>query len=497
MMELTPKTKVLQLIRSYDFMLDYLVAYAPEFKKLKNPVMRNTVGRFATLEMAASMADRPLERLLADIQRVIRDQTGQELPLTLEGGSGLDPERIRVLKEIIQDLHQGASMDELKRRFAELLEDVSPAEIAQMEQQLIAEGLPQAEVKRLCDVHVQVFKESLDRQEKPSTPAGHPVHTFQAENRALRQAAERLTALLAGPGEGGLERERDVIGAALEQLGQVELHYQRKENQLFPLLERRGVVGPSQVMWAIHDDVRTLLKQAVAALAAGDEAELGVRGRELCTTVVDMIYKEDNILFPMALQVLRPEDWGEVRRGEEEIGFALGVRPGSGWQPPAGQGEATNATGGILDQLPLDTGLLGLEMINLMLKHLPLDLSLVDEEDRVVYYSDTAERIFPRSPGVIGRKVQLCHPQKSVHMVQAILDAFRAGDKDVAEFWIQMRGRFLHIRYFAVRDASKKYRGCLEVSQDVTAIRALEGERRLLDWGAPAANKQQDSEVSA
>ena len=484
-MELTPKTKVLQLIRSYDFMLDYLVAYAPEFKKLKNPLMRNTVGRFATLEMAASMADQPLERLLTDIQGAILERTGQELPLQLEGGPTLDPERIGVLKAIIQDLHGGVPMDELKRRFAELLEDVSPAEIAQMEQQLIAEGLPQTEVKRLCDVHVQVFKESLDRQDKPASPAGHPVHTFQAENGALRRVAERLTALLDGLGEQGLEPGREAIGAALGRLGQVELHYRRKENQLFPLLERRGVVGPSQVMWAIHDDVRALLKQAVAALAAGDEAELVARGRELCTTVVDMIYKEDNILFPMSLQVLQPEDWGEVRHGEEEIGFALGVRPGTDWTPePTATGSAP-ASGGILDQLPLDTGLLGLEMINLMLKPLPLDLSLVDEEDRVVYYSDTAERIFPRSPGVIGRKVQLCHPQKSVHMVQAILDAFRAGEKDVAEFWIQMRGRFLHIRYFAVRDASRTYRGCLEVSQDVTAIRALEGERRLLDWGAP------------
>jgi DUF438 domain-containing protein len=198
----------------------------------------------------------------------------------------------------------------------------------------------------------------------------------------------------------------------------------------------------------------------------------------------------------MSLQVLQPGDWDEVRRGEEEIGFALGVRPGGEWKPGAGTAAAT-AEGGIPERLPLDTGLVGLEMINLMLRHLPLDLSLVDEDDRVVYYSDSPERIFPRSPGVIGRKVQLCHPQKSVHMVEAILAAFRAGERDVAEFWIQVRGRFIHIRYFAVRDAEKKYRGCLEVSQDVTQIRALEGERRLLSWDGDEPVNESQKEVKA
>jgi DUF438 domain-containing protein len=136
----------------------------------------------------------------------------------------------------------------------------------------------------------------------------------------------------------------------------------------------------------------------------------------------------------------------------------------------------------VLFRSALDTGTLGAEQLNLLLTHLPLDVSFVDENDEVRYYSATPERIFPRSPGVIGRKVQNCHPPKSVGTVERILAAFKAGRKDHADFWIQMRGRFLHIRYFAVRDAQGAYRGCLEVSQDVTEIRALEGERRLLDW---------------
>ncbi len=133
-------------------------------------------------------------------------------------------------------------------------------------------------------------------------------------------------------------------------------------------------------------------------------------------------------------------------------------------------------------KVALDTGSLTPEQINLMLVHMPVDVSFVDENDTVVYYSATPERIFPRSPGVIGRKVQNCHPPKSLDTVNRILEAFKAGRRDEAEFWIEMDGKFIHIRYFALRDAGRRYRGCLEVSQDVTGIRALQGQKRLLDW---------------
>jgi DUF438 domain-containing protein len=169
-----------------------------------------------------------------------------------------------------------------------------------------------------------------------------------------------------------------------------------------------------------------------------------------------------------------------VWQGEEEIGYAW-VEPGAEWQPAAGR-EAGAATAGKEREIDLATGRMTPELLNLMLTHLPVDLSFVNEQDETIYYSQTKERIFPRSPGVIGRKVQNCHPPKSMHMVQRILDEFKAGTKDSAEFWIQLGGRFVHIRYFAVRDAQGAYKGTLEVSQDVTGIRQLEGEKRLLDW---------------
>ncbi len=121
--------------------------------------------------------------------------------------------------------------------------------------------------------------------------------------------------------------------------------------------------------------------------------------------------------------------------------------------------------------------------MNLLLRNLPLDVTFVDENDEVRYYSATPERLFPRSPGIIGRKVQNCHPPDSVHVVTRILDSFRSGEKDVAEFWLRLGDKLAHIRYFAMRDASETYRGTLEVSQNIAPIQALSGERRLLEWG--------------
>jgi DUF438 domain-containing protein len=194
----------------------------------------------------------------------------------------------------------------------------------------------------------------------------------------------------------------------------------------------------------------------------------------------DMIYKEEHILFPMALETLDEGEWARVRKGEEEIGYAW-IRPETGWKP-AEQSFPQALMAEKAGSLNFDTGQLTADQVNLILTHLPVDISFVNENDEVSYYSATPDRIFPRSPAVIGRKVQNCHPPKSVGMVEKILSSFRDGSKDEAEFWIQMAGRFIQIRYFAVRDSAGRYRGCLEVSQDVTHIRELAGQKRLLDW---------------
>jgi hypothetical protein len=390
----------------------------------------------------------------------------------------IDPAKLEALKGIIKDLHGGLSLDEAKKRFNALVKDVDPESIALMEQELMQGGMPKEEIKRLCDVHVAIFKDALEKQEELAAEPGHPVHTFRMENDALGKAVEKFKGLLAAlgtpPAKDALSPKTAEIAAALEALGEVNKHYLRKENQLFPFLEKHGIFGPSQVMWAIHDDVRTALKTARAALGKGDAEGLAEWGGKAATMVADMIYKEDHILFPLSLQKLTRPEWIEIRFGEDEIGYALIPRPAE-WRSE--EREAQEAKG-----LKLDTGDLSLEQVNLILTHLPFDVTFVDENDEVRYYSAGPDRIFPRSPGIIGRQVQNCHPPKSLDVVNRIVSEFKAGTRDVAEFWIKMGGRFIHIRYLAVRDRDKNYRGVVEVTQDVTGIRGLAGEKRLLDW---------------
>jgi len=391
--------------------------------------------------------------------------------------------RLEILKGIIKDLHAGGDPEELKARFARLLREVHPTEIAEMEQRLIEEGLPEEEVKRLCDVHVAVFKEALDARVEPASIPGHPVHTFRLENDALRQVVAEMEALLAEL-EGGKEVEWGKLERTLQSLQEVENHYLRKEYQLFPYLEKHGITGPTKVMWATHDDIRALFKQVQNALAARNRDMVLAEGKRLLEAMSDMFYKEEKILFPMALETLSEREWAEIKDGELSIGYTL-VTPGEDWQPSeevlAELKESTGPGAG-KELLKLDTGVLTPEQLNLILTHLPFDITYVDEKDKVRYYSQGKDRIFPRSPGIIGRSVQNCHPPASVHVVNKIVAAFKEGTKDVADFWLETGGRFIYIRYFAVRDQEGKYRGVLEVVQDVTGIRQLEGERRLLQW---------------
>jgi hypothetical protein len=487
-MILSAKTKIDDLLKEYPFLLDFFISQSPMFKNLKNPIMRKTVGKVATLTQVAAIGKIDLDKLLMNIAREVKEKTGTAL--SIQGGPRpeeteplTDPKaRAEVLKGIIRDLHKGEDMENLKKRFQDLVQHVSPSEIASMEQKLIEEGMPEAEVKRLCDVHVAVFKEALEKHEIPGSPPGHPVHTFMKENRASEDIMDRIEEILnrvgSPPKEKMFEENQKDLTNLVDRLGQIELHYQRKENQLFPLLEAHDFAAPSQVMWAIHDDIRGMIKKAKGELSQMKLPEAPTTLKELLHTIREMIYKEEHILYPTSLELLSDAEWGRVRKGEEEIGYAW-VQPEGEWMP-APQPEERLEPGE--EKIKLDTGFIPRELINLMLTHVPMDLTLVDEEDRVAYYSKGKERIFPRSPGIIGRKVQRCHPPDSVHIVNKLLDAFKSGEKDEAEFWITMKGRFIHIRYFALRDAGGAYKGCLEVSQDATKIRSLEGERRLLDW---------------
>ena len=411
-----------------------------------------------------------------------------------EKNSSLKADKQAALKGIIRDLHAGVPAEKLRKTFARLIKDTSPEEIADMENSLIQEGFPVEEVQRLCDVHARVFDKALKKAGKPGKLPGHPIHTFVQENKAakgilkeLKRAGKPLGKGDPGPGE--IERFREV----LVRLRDIEKHYARKENQLFPALETKQFLGPSKVMWGKHDEVRALFRKAAGELEAEDWAGAAATAKTISGAVKKLIFLEEKILFPTSARKLTTVDWARIKRGEHEIGYAW-VKPSSVWDAqlaettakmepePAAASIPPSPSEGAVD---LSRGNMTPEQVDLMLRKLPVDITFVDENDRVRYYSDTEDRIFPRSPEVIGRQVQNCHPPKSLNVVNAIVQAFKDKTKDKAEFWIQKGGRFILIRYFPLYNQSGKYRGVLEVSQDATEIRSLQGERRLLDWTRP------------
>lgn len=405
-----------------------------------------------------------------------------------------DSEKTLRLKAVIDRLAAGASPSEVKKEFHELIKGADAAEVAAMEQSLIEGGMPVEEVQRLCEVHADLFKAGLERGQRVERMPGHPVHTYLAENKEARKKARALSlAAWAGPA---------AVKKAAEELKPIITHYERKENQLFPFLERSGFTGPSKVMWGKHDEIRGAFKALETALSSGEAGAARSGARDLARRVKTMIFMEEKILFPNALKRLSEADWAAVRRGEDAIGFAW-VKPGAEWDPAlaapgsAGGGMYANlnaaiaATGaaasapeavGPATVIPLSVGGLPLGYLDRIMKALPFDISFVDANDRVMYYSDSPHRVFPRSPGIIGREVQNCHPPKSVATVERILDAFRRKEKDKADFWIQMGPRFVYISYKPIYDDAGTYLGTMEMSMDATELRGLEGQRRLLDW---------------
>jgi len=496
-MQLNAGTKIDDLLNRYPFLLDFLITLSPHFENLKDPQMRKTMGKTATLEMVASIAGLETDALISaltdeiDKQKLQADGSGGSVAASFEESLTDPAERQKVLKAIIRDLHGGEDTDVLKQRFRQLVRGVEASEIAKMEQALMNEGLPPEEIKALCNVHVEIFKDALAEQDRPEPPPGHPVHTFMKENRVCEDIMSQISMLIGRlghpPGKEAFEKHQKALDALLGRLSEINTHYIRKENQLFPMLEAHHFTGPSQVMWSIHDDIRAHLKQAREAFEKKDAGRTVTSLQEAIQAIRDMIYKEEFILFPTSIEMLTESEWVSVKRGEVDIGFAW-VVPDEGWpekiivKSEGAIPEAGDVHKNVAGALGLDTGHMTQDQINLMLTHLPVDLTFVDENDRVAYYSEGPERIFPRSPAIIGREVRNCHPPKSVHLVNKILDAFKSGFRDTAEFWIELGGKFIYIRYFAVRDAKDHYRGTLEVSQDLTKIRKLEGQQRLLDW---------------
>jgi len=397
-------------------------------------------------------------------------------------------DRKEVIKEVLRKLHQGASSEEIKKQFKEAIEGVTPTEIAQIEEELIKEGMSREEIQKLCDVHLAVFRESLEK-ERSLAPAGHPVHILMEEHKIMLEDASKLKSTVKEMEGKDFSSTRDLmekLAHLIDHFRESESHYLREENVLFPYLEKHGITQPPAIMWSEHNRIREIKKNLYEIFDMRNSVSFQdflKRLEEVVLSLADMLsnhfYKENKILFPTAIQVIDQNEWKSIRNQFDELGYCS-------FTPESAKvsiGEAVEKVPGIEleGMVPLETGSLSKEEIEAIFDALPVDITFVDKDDTVRYFSQSKERIFVRTKAVIGRKVQQCHPQKSIHVVNQILEDFRSGKKDVAEFWINFEGRFIYIRYFAVRDKSGNYLGCVEVTQDITNIKKIEGEKRLLE----------------
>ncbi len=399
--------------------------------------------------------------------------------------------RQKVLKELIMELHGGKTVEEVKPRFQELIKDISTHEIAQMEQSLMMEGMPPEEIQRLCDVHASVFKGSIEEIHKPQkqeeTP-GHPVHTFRLENKEIEKLInERLKPDAESFGTDDTSGNLKALLKDIKELREIEKHYLRKENLLFPFLEKYGVTAPPKVMWGVDDEIRASMKEAEKLLESYDGNKRTVLDKinEAVNRVSEMIYKEENILFPMALDTVSEDEWVKVAEGSEEFGYCL-IKPKNVWKPARADVEQEARDEGEKPSrdnayVRFDAGILTPEEINAMLNTLPLDVTFVDKSGSVKYFTQGRERIFARPKAIIGRKVENCHPPSSVHVVQKVVEDLMSGRKDHEDFWIKMGNKYVLIRYYAVRNADGEYLGTMEVTQDIRPIQEITGEKRLSD----------------
>ncbi len=387
------------------------------------------------------------------------------------------------LKSLIKRLHEGESFETVKQDFEASFKDVTTEEITEMEAALVEEGMPVEEIQRLCDVHAKVFGGSVSDIHGVSDlteDKGHPLEVLKTENaRIERLIDEELMPYVEQSGNQALL----MLRVGLDRLMDVKVHYNRKEQLFFPYLEKKGITTPPKVMWGVDDEIREKLNTLKTRLSDVDVTVEGIKGDmlEAVHDVKEMVFKENNILIPLLKEKLNLVNFIDIADASDEMGYVLDVKPDQAFRGVAASEDKEDESVLTDDQVPFDAGSLSVETVNAMLNTLPLDMTFVDKEGYVCYFTQGEERIFDRPKTILGRHVNMCHPPSSVDIVEKIVTNFRTGKKDHEDFWINIRGKMIHIRYFAVRNKQGDYLGTLEMTQDITGIQALEGEKRLMD----------------
>ncbi|HLN54162.1 MAG TPA: DUF438 domain-containing protein [Lentimicrobium sp.] len=396
------------------------------------------------------------------------------------------------LKELILKLHEGKNPAEVRSELVSTLQNIPYGEVVEVEQELIKQGLPETEVLRLCDIHGEVLEGHIDLSSAKKIPEGHPVDVFIQENKELLKVVEKATNILGvlpHISDEEFPKYKLQILAQFNSLMDVDKHYRRKEYLVFPYLEKNDITGPPKVMWGKHDEIREQLKGCIELLRTEEITREDIIDADdllfqpVLKAIADMTKKEEEILFPMCMDTLTTEDWWHIHQQTLEFGFTL-YDPPTDWRPE-GTPFTVYENKGVLNEsgnIQLPSGSFDAEEIMAILNTVPFDMTFVDRNDKVKYFTQGKERIFARSRSIINRDVRLCHPPGSVHIIEKILDDFKSGRASHAPFWIQMQGKFIHIEYFALRNEKGEYLGTLEVSQDLSELRKLEGEKRILSY---------------
>ena len=420
-------------------------------------------------------------------------------------------EKLRIVLDVKERYLSGAlPLDEARAILRERVKTLRPYEIALAEQEIKTIEDDECRKEDIQQMMV-LFQDVLDRS-RPDLPEDHPIMCYIRENDAMRGLLKQVEELAQYPVIKNQWLE------LYDELHKHRLHLSRKQNQLYSILERKGFDRPTTTMWLLDDFIRDEVRDARRLLEEDREEEFIAMQPVIVADILDLIEKEETVLYPTSLAMIRPDEFEEMKSGDREIGFAW-IKVGGGYRTEETKKPlpATEAAGFASDLaallgkygfsggstpgqlLEVATGQMTLEQINLVYKHMPVDFSYVDENEIVRFYTDTDHRVFPRSKNVIGRDVKNCHPRTSVHLVEEIIDKFRRGEQDEVDFWINKPGLFIYIYYVAVRDEEGHFRGILEMMQDCTRIRSLEGSRTLLSWDKSnkAASKHSDAPYSA
>ncbi|NJE84596.1 DUF438 domain-containing protein [Thermococcus sp. CX2] len=428
------------------------------------------------------------------------------------------------LKNLLKKIHEGEDVNKLKAEFKAVLSSISPLEIPLIEQELVKEGISAKEIAKMCDIHVELFREAVsgtDELEEKDLPEGHPLRTLYEENKEIMKDAEMLNLYASTLVNTKDERMRKEILGILEEivtnLRKVGFtHYNREEMLIFPYIERRGLTAIATVLWTKHDEIRFMIKHLAELLRKREEmpweefvTKFKEKANEAAFALTDMVFRENNIFYPTVKALLSEGEWKAIRLQEDEFGYYKvqpkewnpDVEPLHPWQidptlnaeqllglpkevQQALKGQPLEFDKAELKRegdIDLGTGYVSIEELKKIFEALPVDVTFIDKDDRVRFFSP-GERIFARSLSVLGRPVQLCHPPKSVHIVNKILKAFKEGRKKEATFWIRMGPKYVYIKYVPLFDDNGEYLGTLEITMDIAPYKKIEGEKRLLDW---------------